>query len=343
MAAVQQKGGTFRSDKRWTDTYDVSSDIDKELDSAFRKTVAKLQDMGKTLGVETSKSIDGFTHEFSLQLSDNGDMSKAGEKLAAEIGRAADELVAKMVPNIDEFARLGESASQTFSRLNQEVAATDAILLAMGKNAAEAFGGVGLASIAAREHLIDLAGGLESLASKTQSFYANFYTGEEQMALAAKQAQKVLTEGFAEIGQSIPATREAFRALVESQDLSAESGRKLWNSLLDLQDEFDAVADGADATAASLSAATTTAQQGQASLFDTFATDGQKLAAAQKLVSDTFASIGTAVPENAAAFLSLAQSIDPATEAGQGFVAAMEKVSNAFAFVEKHRRTAARQ
>ena len=30
-----------------------------------------------------------------------------------------------------------------------------------GQNAAEAFGGVGLASIAAREHLIDLAGGLE--------------------------------------------------------------------------------------------------------------------------------------------------------------------------------------
>ena len=133
VAAVQQKGGTFRSDNRWTDTYDVSSDIDKELDSAFRKTVAKLQDMGKTLGVETSKSIDGFTHEFSLQLSENGDMSKAGEKLAAEIGRAADELVAKMVPNIDEFARLGESASQTFSRLNQEVTATDAILIAMGK------------------------------------------------------------------------------------------------------------------------------------------------------------------------------------------------------------------
>jgi hypothetical protein len=163
-----KKGGTFRSDKRWTDTYDVSSDIDKELDSAFSKTVAKLQEMGKTLGVETSKSIEGFTHEFSLQLSDNGDMSKAGEKLAGEITRAADELVSRMVPNVDEFARLGETASQTFSRLNQEVAATDAILLAMGKNAAEAFGGVGLASIAARENLIDLAGGLDQLANKTQ-------------------------------------------------------------------------------------------------------------------------------------------------------------------------------
>ena len=337
-----KKGGTFRSDLRWTDPYDVSSDIDKELDSAFRKTVAKLQDMGKTLGVETSKSIDGFTHEFSLQLSENGDMSKAGEKLAAEIGRAADGLVAKMVPNIDEFARLGESASQTFSRLNQEVAATDAILLAMGKNAAEAFGGVGLASIKAREDLIDLAGGLDALASKTQSFYANFYSSEEQVQLAATQAQKALTEGFADIGQSIPSTREAFRSLVESQDLSTEAGRKLWNSLLDLQDEFDAVADGADATATSmqaaadkLAAATTTAQQGQASLFDVFATDSQKLAAAQKLINDAFAGLGKSVPATAGDFLDLAKAIDPATEAGQSLIATLQKVSGAFSYVEK--------
>jgi phage-related minor tail protein len=329
-----KKGGTFRSDKRWTDTYDVSSDIDKELDSAFRKTVAKLQDMGKTLGVETSKSIDGFTHEFSLQLSENGDMSKAGEKLAAEIGRAADGLVAKMVPNIDEFARLGESASQTFSRLNQEVAATDAILLAMGKNAAEAFGGVGLASIAARENLIDLAGGLDALASKTQSFYANFYSAEEQVQLAATHAQKALTEGFADIGQSIPATREAFRALVESQDLSTEAGRKLWNSLLDLQDEFDAVADGADATASKLKEATTAAQQGQASLFDTFATDAQKLSAAQKLVNDAFAGLGKTVPATAGDFLNLTQAIDPASEAGQSLITTLDKVSGAFAYIQ---------
>ena len=141
MAAVQQKGGTFRSDNRWTDTYDVSSDIDKELDSAFRKTVAKLQDMGKTLGVETSKSMRRLHPRIFVAAVGKRRHVKSRRKLAAEIGRAADELVAKMVPNIDEFARLGESASQTFSQLNQEVTATDAILIAMGKNAAEAFGG----------------------------------------------------------------------------------------------------------------------------------------------------------------------------------------------------------
>ena len=336
-----QRGGTFRSDKRWTDTFELDSDIDSYLDSLMRQTVSHLQAIGKTLDVETVRAVEGFSHQFSLQLSENGSWEKAGEKIAGEMATVSDELVKSLVPGLADLSLFGETATQTFTRLGQEVAATDAILLAMGKTAAEAFGGVGLASIAAREQLIDLAGGLDALASKTQSFYANFYSSEEQVQLAATQAQKVLTEGFAELGQGIPATREAFRALVESQDLSTESGRKLWNSLLDLQDEFYTVAKGADATATStkaaadkLAAATTTAQQGQASLFDAFASDAQKLAAAKKIVSDTFASIGKDVPEGTAAFLALAQSLDPAIAANQEMIAALAKAKDAFAYVQ---------
>ena len=325
-----QKGGTFRSDRRWTDYSAIGSDMDKALDSMLKQAVSGVQTISKTLGVEAGNALDGFTHEFRLQLSENGDMSKAGEKIAAEIKKVEDELVTKLVPNIADFARYGESASDTFARLNQEVSATDAILLAMGKNASDAFGAVGLASIAAREDLIDLAGGLDNLASKTQSFYQAYYSSSEQQQLAAKQAQQVLVDGFADIGQSIPANRKAFRDLVEAQDLSTDAGRKLWNSLLDLSDEFDTVQKLADSAAESLKAA----KQSQATLFDTFASDAQKLDAAKKLVSDTFSSIGKDVPASAAAFLQLAQSIDPATEAGQSLIATLSGVSNAFSYVQ---------
>jgi hypothetical protein len=330
-----QKGGTFRSDRRWTDPSAIDADMDKALDSMLKQAVAGVQTIGKTLNVETEAALQGFSHTFALQLSENGDMSKAGEKIAAELKKVQDELATRLVPNIADFARYGESASDTFARLNQEVTATDAILLAMGKDASTAFGAVGLASIKAREDLIDLAGGLESLANKTQFYYANFFSGDEQMQRASEQAQKVLGTGFAELGLSIPATREAFRSLVESQDLSTEAGRKLWNSLLDLQDEFDAVADVADATASKLKEATTAAQQGQASLFDTFATDAQKLSAAQKLVNDAFAGLGKTVPATAGDFLKLTQAIDPASEAGQSLIATLQKVSGAFSYVEK--------
>ena len=236
-----QKGGTFSKDKRWTDYGAIGADMDKALDSMLKQAVSGVQTIGKALNVETEAALEGFSHTFALQLSENGDMSKAGEKIAAELKKVQDELVTKLVPNIEDFARYGESAADTFGRLNQEVTATDAILLAMGKNAGEAFGAVGLASIKAREDLIDLAGGLDKLASKTQAFYQAYYSSSEQQQLAAKQAQQVLVTGFADIGQSIPASRAAFRGLVEAQDLSTEAGRKLWNSLLDLSDEFDTV------------------------------------------------------------------------------------------------------
>jgi len=332
-----QKGGAFRSDRRWTDYSAIGSDMDKALDSMLKQAVSGVQTIGKALNVETENALQGFSHTFALQLSENGDMSKAGEKIAAEIKKVQDELATRLVPNIADFARYGESASDTFSRLNQEVAATDAILLAMGKNASEAFGAVGLASIKAREDLIDLAGGLDKLASKTQVYYQAYYSSNEQLQLAAQQAQQVLVSGFADVGQSIPANRKAFRDLVEAQDLSTESGRKLWNQLLDLSDEFDTVQRLADASAESLKSA----KQAQATLFDTFASDAQKLDAAKKLVSDTFASIGKDVPASAAAFLQLAQSIDPATEAGQQMVAALAKVSNAFAYVQTSAASAA--
>lgn len=338
-----QRGGTFRSDKRWTDTFELDSDIDSYLDSLMRQTVSQLQAIGKTLDVETVRAVEGFSHQFSLQLSENGSWEKAGEKIAGEMAKVSDELVKSLVPGLADLSLFGETATQTFTRLGQEVAATDAILLAMGKNAAEAFGGVGLASIAARENLIDLAGGLESLASKTQSFYANFYTGEEQLNLAAKQAQRVLDQGFADLDLTQPTDSKGFRELVESygKDLSTEGARKYFNALLDLEDEYNIVAKAAESasdklkvSAEKLAAASDVARQSQGSIFDTFASDAQKLDAARKIVSDTFASIGKAVPDSAGAFLSLAQSIDPATEAGQGLIATLAKVSNAFAYTQ---------
>ena len=67
----------------------------------------------------------------------------------------------------------------------------------MGNDAGRSSGGVGLASIAARENLIDLAGGLDKLSSKTQAYYGSFYQSDEQLQRAAEQAQKT-DSGFAD-------------------------------------------------------------------------------------------------------------------------------------------------
>ena len=108
-----------------------------------------------------------------------------------------------------------------------------------------------------------------------------------------------------------------------------------FNALLDLQDEFNAVAKEAESTSDKLKQATVQRRPPQGSIFDTFASDAQKLEAAKKIVNDTFASIGRAVPDSAASFLELSQALVPTDKASQDLINTLAKVSNAFAYVEK--------
>ncbi len=252
---LSRQGGTFRKTKRWTERGAISSDLDNTLDAAMRASVAGIRSMGQTLGIETDAALQGFRHQFNLQLTDNGDWSKAGEKLQEEVSRASDALVTRLVPNLGAFTRQGESASQTYNRLATEITATDLILQAMGQNAQAAFGGAGLASIQARERLIDFAGGLEQFAAKSQSFYQHYYNDDERAKLQAVQAQQQVNEAFGQLGLAAPRTRAEFRALVEAQDKSSEAGARLFARLLDLEGAFYQATASAEAATEALAAA----------------------------------------------------------------------------------------
>lgn len=73
-----------------------------------------------------------------------------------------------------------------------------------------------------------------SVAQGLSSFYDLFYTEEERRSML--QAQ--LTEQFAALGETLPTTREGFRQLVESLDLTDESQASLYRSLLELAPAF---------------------------------------------------------------------------------------------------------
>lgn len=244
-----QKGGTFRSDRRWTDTSAVESDMDAYMDSLVRQTVSGVQRVGKALGLETENALQGFNHTFQLQLTENGSWDKAGEKISGELGKVSDELATRLLPNIVDFKRYGESASQTLTRLNAEFQGTDAILQILGKTAEAAFGAAGIASAEARERLIDFAGGMDQLATKTASFYQHYFSEEERAQQASLSAQKQLNAAFAEMGIAVPANTKAFRELTLAQDLSTEAGAKRFNQLLDLEGAYWAVQNAADQAA----------------------------------------------------------------------------------------------
>lgn len=82
--------------------------------------------------------------------------------------------------------------------------------------------------------LLEAMGGADALAQSASSYYQNFYSEAERQAAASAQ----LGKAFGELGLAVPTTREAFRSLVEAQDLTTESGAKTYAALLKLNPAF---------------------------------------------------------------------------------------------------------
>lgn len=99
--------------------------------------------------------------------------------------------------------------------------------------------------------LAKLTGGLDGLNSAITTYYADFYTEAERSAETTKQ----LTASLAGLGVALPASRDAFRALVNAQDLSTEAGRKMYAELLKLAPAFASVTQASVSALADIQAA----------------------------------------------------------------------------------------
>jgi len=104
---------------------------------------------------------------------------------------------------------------------------------------------VSLASGAATDWFAGLFGGLERFTEVSQYYYENLYTDAERVA----RATELLSAEMNRLGiNAIPATRAAFRALVEQADKFGDP--TLVASLMQLAPAFIGVRDGIDALAA---------------------------------------------------------------------------------------------
>ena len=147
---------------------------------------------------------------------------------AANLGGAIGELLAKT----DIEALTGVQATQLLASVSDRILQADKLREALDKLP---FANLQNMSLDAADSLIRFSGGLDAVVGGLQSYYQNFYSDAERAANAAQS----LTDALAGLGiDAVPATREAYRALVESQDMTTESGRKAYASLIQLSGAF---------------------------------------------------------------------------------------------------------
>lgn len=229
-------GGWFSSGSSGTDYRSLDSGYASKLGKVYGALTSSTAQLADSLGLPTSQIL-GYVKSIRL---DSSQLTESG--LQAVFEGIADELARTVVTS--GYLKEGERASVALSRLSTSLATVNAAFNTLDKAALSA----GLSTADASSKLLDLFGGAEAFKAATLSYYQNYYTETERNAKTTQN----LVKSFAGLGIAMPDTMAAFRALVDAQDITTESGRTTYTALMGLQEAFASVRKAAEDSAKAL-------------------------------------------------------------------------------------------
>jgi hypothetical protein len=157
------------------------------------------------------------------------DAQRAVEQALAGLGDG----FAGMIPGLNALRKDGESTTEALNRLSTSLTGVNGIMDTLGHR----FHAVGLAGADAASKIAEAFGGLDAMVSATQQYYQAFYTDAERLAVTTRQTSAAL----AELGIAMPQTRQEYRRMIASLDLTTEAGREAYAALIGLSGAFDLI------------------------------------------------------------------------------------------------------
>ncbi|WP_371767483.1 DUF4214 domain-containing protein [Massilia sp.] len=239
-ADITTSGGWFRGDSHDTKTSDLGADADQQFTAIIKSLAASITQAGQMLGV----SGDDFTNQLNSFVIDIGKVSlkdlkgdelqKALESVFSKLG---DQMAAYAIDGLQKFQQVGEGYLETLTRVATEYQTVDVVFQSFGKT----FDAVGLASIEARDRLVQLAGGLDKFTSQGEYFLSNFFSEQEQAAALRKRIDPVLAQyGLSSAGEG---AAQAFRDFAVSLDTTTEAGAQAYSTLMTIAPALKSVID----------------------------------------------------------------------------------------------------
>ncbi len=258
----------------------------KALTSDFAAIKAAATGAADALGL-ASTSVAGFTKAFRIEFT--GDKAKdealykdllagTADDLARGILGSYKETIATVIEEIQtgswsdgtdatfssverqvkttsytpsEFAREGETASQTLTRLATSITLVNGMSGMLGNKLMA----VGLSGANTASLLIDAFGGAESYAQNMAGYYSSFYTQAEQTAYLTETT----SAAFAALGKTMPVldenARKVYRGMVTAAaglDMTVEANRVYYAGLIALQGPMNELAPAFDTAATSV-------------------------------------------------------------------------------------------
>lgn len=246
---VLEKGGLFRSDRRYTDKAAITDPaIEAFFDDAAASVLEQAKKYGEALGLP-AEQLSGIATEIRVSLGQDTEKNK--EAILKALGQYGDALLAGYSDAIKPLQQYGETVAQTIERVGGALLGVNDILEQLGADtlAASVAGGGAAVDLTAR------FGGQDQLASAAGAFYDAFYSEQEKVELLGTRLAKT----FSDLGLTMPSVaggaesaKDAYRDLVTGQDLTTEKGRAAFTALIALSGAFDQVAQSSDALRAGL-------------------------------------------------------------------------------------------
>lgn len=232
-ADIKKDGGWFRSDKTSTKTAPLGAEGNRQISGVLLSLYDTVYEAGQILGL----GADSFNAQLSQFVVDIGKVSLKGKtddeiqkELSAVFSKVGDSLAAFGVAGLEQFQQVGEGYLETLARVASNYAGLDAIMASIGRTV----GAAGIDSLAARERLISLSGGISALADQAGTFAQEFLTEAERLA----PVQRHVVGQLADMGLAWVDTRDEFKNVILGLNLTTEAGAKQYTSLMSLAEAF---------------------------------------------------------------------------------------------------------
>jgi len=206
-----------------TKTTDISNLLAQDLQNATISIFETLQSSAKVLGVQL-----GDMSNYSIDLGKIDTTGKSAEEIAQEIearfNATFDQMTQDYFGFVAEFQQAGEKLGTTLIRVTTTFEQVSYAISKFGQNI----------DWKVSNYLADASGGMDAFFTNYNSYVKNFFSDSEQLAFM----QQDLTKSFEAYGYTLPKTKDDYRALLESIDLTDKSSAEAYAGLLSLNSAF---------------------------------------------------------------------------------------------------------
>lgn len=215
------------------------------VQDSITQSIDQISAMSKALGINDKYDIDAglaFDKKRSYGYADvfingknsgeyiNRYLSKNPEEAAKQWLEGVQNTLANAILKDKSVIREGETAIAALTRLSNSLGVVNDVLKLTGNTLFE----VSVKGADSASYIVEAFGGLENMQNSVTAYYDKFFTQEEKNA----EVMKNITKVAADVGITLPKTKDQFKSLVSSLDLTTDSGRKAYAALVSIGPAF---------------------------------------------------------------------------------------------------------